>query len=55
MSRIDELLLKIEQLEGELETELRAKREDLEYTGRSRRSSTNFSRSGWTTCTTPGR
>jgi len=32
MSRIDELLLKIEQLEGELETELRAKREDLEYT-----------------------
>jgi hypothetical protein len=32
MSRVNELLRKIEELETELEQELRAKREDLEYT-----------------------
>ena len=32
MTRINELLLKIEGLEAELEQELRKKREDLEYT-----------------------
>ena len=37
MTRINELLLKIEQLENELEQEFRTRREDLEYTIRRRK------------------